>query len=481
MEVDMQASMDQWVRSQRGKTIDLSGVMTAAQWGAMIPAFAANLPAAVGLLITEKVGPDIAKIIRAKLAGAVSGAFTDQQVFERPGYPGTYTDPGLFSGVIATMQTALTGAIALFTPDAGDIGTKITTAIGTAWVDALALFTTAFDPDFGFIGTAIKTALDAIPKPSLPGWMTDLSWITGPLEKVTGLLSKVNAQKAGPPPFTGGASGVPPASATGQGFSPIDYSQIPEAKTPLMLKAPILPAPNTSAFDTGMSKVKEAAQNLSTSTFTAKFDADTAPAVAAYNNVFLWGTTYAAQTFRATYDTNTAPAVAAYNNVFLWGTTYAAQTFTAIYSGDDGPAAAAYTEAFGWGSIWASQVFTASFSVDVSGLWAAAATADAVAAHIAAVMPHSPAKEGPLSRPISFQYIADDAERMAGRVYGSLDRALSVGRHQVGVRGGRSRGGNITVNNVLKSKELIRWIQNSEEGASFARGLGRELGLSGGF
>jgi len=39
-----------------------------------------------------------------------------------------------------------------------------------------------------------------------------------------------------------------------------------------------------------------------------------------------------------------------------------------------------------------------------------------VAAHIAAIMPHSPAKEGPLSRPITFDYIGDNFAGMAGRL-----------------------------------------------------------------
>jgi hypothetical protein len=41
-----------------------------------------------------------------------------------------------------------------------------------------------------------------------------------------------------------------------------------------------------------------------------------------------------------------------------------------------------------------------------------------VAAHIAAVMPHSPAKEGPLREPISFDYIADSMRSAMSRVAG---------------------------------------------------------------
>ena len=38
------------------------------------------------------------------------------------------------------------------------------------------------------------------------------------------------------------------------------------------------------------------------------------------------------------------------------------------------------------------------------------------AAHIAAVMPHSPAKEGPLKKPIRFDYIADNMRSASKRL-----------------------------------------------------------------
>jgi hypothetical protein len=98
----------------------------------------------------------------------------------------------------------------------------------------------------------------------------------------------------------------------------------------------------------------------------------------------------------------------AYTDVFTWGTIWGAAHFSGHFDGDPSGAIDAGDTAFSIGNAWDGRTFTASFSIDTSGLYAASAAADQVAAHIAAVMPHSPAKEGPLKEPITFDYIADE-------------------------------------------------------------------------
>jgi hypothetical protein len=71
-------------------------------------------------------------------------------------------------------------------------------------------------------------------------------------------------------------------------------------------------------------------------------------------------------------------------------------------------------------------VFTARFSIDTSGLDIASAHADAVAAHIASILPHSPAKKGPLAFRPSFMYIADAADAMADRLEGIGSRGMAA-------------------------------------------------------
>lgn len=398
-------------------------------------------------------GPDLS-FITDKLFGG-GGASQDPA---SPMYGGP-ASAGLFSNLGTTLQTALTTAIAAFTPDVGDVGTKITTAIGTAWVGALTTFTIAFKPDFNFIGTAIQGALDAIPHPTLPSWLSDLGWITEKINALTGKLGELTSL-AGKVAGAGGDVVNPRGENGGGGgvgfqnlsvYRPNTDGAATGGGAQQTLPAMTLPAVDATAFTASLASATAAAQAFAAQTFTAKLAGDNGQFAQAYTAAFGWGTVFAAQDFQATL------------------------------SADNGPAAIAYTNAFGWGATWAAQVFTASFAIDVSGLYAAQAVAYQVAANIAAVMPHSPAKRGPLSKPIRFTFIADAARRDLSGLGNQIEGYLGAnGRRRVGARGLRS-GGNITVNNVLKSKELIRWIQNSEEGASFARGLGRELGLSGGF
>jgi TP901 family phage tail tape measure protein len=128
--------------------------------------------------------------------------------------------------------------------------------------------------------------------------------------------------------------------------------------------------------------------------------------------------------------------------------------WTATADLDIGPFTIAYTNAFAAGYAWANSVFTATFAIDTSGLWGALAVAQIVAAEISAIMPHSPAKKGPLSKPVSFGFIADAARRDLAGIGASIEGYL-------GMRGRRGRfahapvhAGPHTVNiNITESKD----------------------------
>ena len=123
-------------------------------------------------------------------------------------------------------------------------------------------------------------------------------------------------------------------------------------------------------------------------------------------------------------------------DVVLVGIDWGGSTFTGAFAGNNGGAATAYTDAYSWGNTWDGAVFSARVSVDISGLPYALAVADQVVAHIAAVMPHSPAKEGPLSRPITFDYIGDNFAGVAGRLKRTAkDNAATVSDALSGVAG----------------------------------------------
>jgi hypothetical protein len=165
-------------------------------------------------------------------------------------------------------------------------------------------------------------------------------------------------------------------------------------------------------------------------TFTGFLALDNGQAAVSYTDAFSWGETWAGQTFTSTFSADNGPAAVAYTDAFSWGETWNGHPFTAIFDIDNGPAAVAYTDAFSWGDTWAGTVFTASFSVDTSGITNAVAVAQAAAAQIAAIMPHSPAKEGPLKEPIKFDYIADEMKSsmaaLVGHATGGVNDAAQV-------------------------------------------------------
>jgi TP901 family phage tail tape measure protein len=200
-------------------------------------------------------------------------------------------------------------------------------------------------------------------------------------------------------------------------------------------------------------------------TATAKADLNINPFEDGYDTIMKprgLGDVLRGSTFTAKLDGDNGPFAVAYTAAFGWGDTFAAQDFQATLSADTGPAAIAYTNAFGWGATWAAQTFTARFAIDTSGLWNALAVAQTVAAGIAAVMPHSLAKKGPLSKPIRFNFIEDAArhdllglgDRIAGWIgVGGNRRPLAY----AGVHAG-PRTVNITIHEAKNAKETAHEV-----------------------
>jgi TP901 family phage tail tape measure protein len=163
--------------------------------------------------------------------------------------------------------------------------------------------------------------------------------------------------------------------------------------------------------------------------YKAQIGADTTPLIDALAQALMLGTAWDGATFDSAILGADYTAVDQASQVaWILGNTWAGSTHESTFSADYTQVGNAYSTAFLMGNTWAGQTFTARFAVDTSPLLAASATADAVAAHIAAVMPHSPAKEGPLKEPIDFSYIAQNMEATADR----LGRAADLGASRVG-------------------------------------------------
>ena len=200
----------------------------------------------------------------------------------------------------------------------------------------------------------------------------------------------------------------------------------------------VIPAPDTSAFDAVMDAITSA-------TYTAKLDLDIGQAAIAYTNASTFAEAWDAATFIGTFDADNGPAAIKYTDASTWGAAWDAATFTATFAGDNGPAAVAYTDAYGWGDTFAGTTFTATFSVDLSPLENALVRTRQIVAEISALLPHSPAKKGPLARPISFGYIADNLlttmDRMQRTAESGMDRVSAAMRRADGISAGMAAEG----------------------------------------
>lgn len=465
------ANLGAGIEAATQAVIDITG-WSFTGFGRIVDAFYGNLRDAF-----NSATPDLSFITDWIFGGISDGASQDPA---SPMYGGT-----AFAGIVERIQQGISDAINNWTPDFPDIGSKITTAIGTDWVDALATFTSHFKPDFGFIGTAITTALEDA-KPDLPGWLTDFSWITDPIEKLKGYIQellglKTQANTALAEPGVGRGTGHEQAGPYA-GYPLSGIPQAPSDPTNMGSGGAAFPVnmvfrPDTESVTKSVVDAKTAGDaQFVANPIKATIDGDNGPFAIAYTNAFSWGTTFAAQTFKALLSGDNGPMATAYTAAFSWGDTFAAQDFQATLSADNGPAAIAYTNAFSWGNVWASQVFTATFSINTAPLYAALDVVRFIAGEIAALLPHSPAKKGPLSKPISFAYIADAARRDLKGVTGIVNGALS-GSHRVALAGS-GRGGTVNVF-ALKSDELARLMKQAETGHSFAHSFPRDLHLNG--
>lgn len=150
--------------------------------------------------------------------------------------------------------------------------------------------------------------------------------------------------------------------------------------------------------------------------FTGRFLGDDGDTAKKFTDSMTWGTIWGKSAFTGRFLGDSGNAAQKFTDAMSWGNIWGGSAFTAKFAANNGPAATAYTDAFRWGDAWDGTVFTASFAIDVSGLYSALNTAYYVAQAISDIMPHSPAKKGPLSRPITFDYIGDNFARMASRV-----------------------------------------------------------------
>ncbi len=144
---------------------------------------------------------------------------------------------------------------------------------------------------------------------------------------------------------------------------------------------------------------------------TVTVKADLAPLRQAMAAALQIGEHWNRQRFVADLAGDMRPALLASLAATALGRAWERQRFIAAFGAAIGAVASAYAGAVAIGNAWARQVFTARFSVDLSPLWAALATVQWIAQQISDLLPHSPARSGPLARPISFAYIAEQARR----------------------------------------------------------------------
>jgi TP901 family phage tail tape measure protein len=198
---------------------------------------------------------------------------------------------------------------------------------------------------------------------------------------------------------------------------------------------------------------------------------------------FDMGRAWAGQTYTGKAALNVDSVMISAAAAFDIGRAWAGSTYTGTFGLNVDGVMVAAGAAFEIGRAWAGQVFTASFSVDTSGITAAVGVARQAAADIAAIMPHSPAKEGPLKEPITFDYIAenfaavaDDMRYRAGRLtsdVAGMARNRNLGA--VDVAAPRSGGGVKNYFFAVTGDDLARLERQSREGTLDIEYTAREL------
>jgi hypothetical protein len=317
----------------------------------------------------------------------------------------------------------------------------------TANISIDGAFKVLGDPKAAFI-SALETAL---------GWAWDgLQWLYKTVVRVEATVQG-GGMVATPKDRTGKND---PTEAMVNRERDFDVTGYPNADLPAAqpIATEVVITANTREFDSSMIDVEGRLAALADTPKTAQLDLDITPAATAYTHASTFAEAWAAQTFTATLDADYSPAATAYTNASAFADTWAAATFTATLDADNGPAAVAYTDAYGWGETWAGTTFTARFSADVSPLETALVRVRQIAQEISDLLPNSPAKKGPLARPVSFGYIADalsaDLGGMPGvttdlmsRVRNGLDIGWPDGA--MGLAGMGAAGNGFTNNGVV--------------------------------
>ena len=423
-----------------GLVTDTRDTLTSLPWdtvfdwvkiGAIIGASTVNFPLVLSVHVTRKFGPAAWAIVGA----AFRGAFHWPVVLAQAAWDAAIEDlQGVFDVDIDLPENPLAAAAVVvggWIAPVVDMITDMTSRVKVAW-DAL---------------------YDAL-SPDREATVDGDAFSTGVSQQLLGINEPVNVPWQLDPGGPTGGINVPET-----GVEPVvrDWTWAVEPISmmigPTQAGAPDLGAPNApmlgpvfkATLDDSDARNKAAAlstdlNTLASTPYNARFGGDTGAAAVAYTQVMGWGAIYAGSTFTGTFAGDTGPAAVAYTNAMSWGGIWEASTFTSTFAIDIGPAAVAYTSAFGWGYAWAGQVFTARFAVDVSGLYHAVNVAAWAAAQIDALMPHSPAKKGPLRRLPSFRYIGEIARRDLAGLGAILADAMDPGDMALPRFGSAGRG-----------------------------------------
>lgn len=387
------------------------------------------------------------------IADSFSGGSTPQSGLA--GGPVSATIGGKGSGFGKKIEDAIAGA---FSFDAGDVEGRVLAPF-TSLKNALVGDITSWGGD---VVGAVTSAASALQKAWDDFWGTsDTKGHHGESTTKTSLGTTLNSSR------TPGGSGAD----TPNHVQPTDGGAV---------NVTIQYFSGGSTFGDVGSAIAAGVKNLGAGpSATATFKADDGDVAIKFTDVMTWGGIWAKAVFTGSFDGDNSRAGKQYAGALSYGQAWQGTSFTGFFDGDNSSVGDQWKGAVSYGADWAGRVFTASFSIDTTGIANAVTAVDAAVAHIASVLPHSPAEKGPLSRPISFAYIADNLAGVSTRLRGlandsaaSLANAFSntpnlasqLGANSVAPAG--SGGGGVTVIQYsLKADEYATLLQNAQQGA----------------
>jgi hypothetical protein len=371
---------------------------------------------------------------------------------------------GMFDGILADIEGGFEIFIGDLTGSAGAFKDDFVSVIKSIFPDDI--------PDIDFPDIA----------GSVTGWIGDefggiKTWLSENTPEWVKRLAEGDLIGAVKSVFGGG----PDALVTGRdaffkpiGMSPTGdvFTQHPVVGHPL-LGDPMNPV--TGPFKPGSETVVPARLDLDTSEAMTKLAALTGSGSGNQKSI-------GGGPFEAVFDLDTADASEKKTEAMLWGTTWAGSVYRSAFDINDSDAVSKKNNAFLYGMNWAGSVFTASFSVNLGPLEAAKIRVAELAAEISDLLPRSPAKKGPLARPISFGYIGDalksamrgmarDAEVGMSALTGTLAGPVPVAART------RPAGGT-TINIItIPPDEWLELARAVERGESIDLNLARELAV----